>query len=173
MQGGNNNLLNHHYDVPGQKYALDIVKINKFGLRVKKLMPTVLDDYNIFKTNLYSPVSGTVIKISNTSEDFLPPKVDTNSPAGNYIILKIENTDKAILLAHLMKNSIRVSNGDKVKAGQLIGQVGNSGNTSEPHLHIHCVKINKRGDFLFNAESIPMTFDKSFLVRNSVYNSIE
>jgi len=108
---------------------------------------------------------------SNTSEDLLPPKTDKNNPAGNYIILKVENTDNAVLLAHLMKDSIRVKQGDRIEAGQLIGKVGNSGNTSEPHLHIHCVKINDRNDFLFDAKSVPMVFDNSFLVRNSVYES--
>ncbi len=171
VQGGSNSLLNHHFNVPGQKFALDIVQINKLGLRTKKLLPSELTDYNIFKTNLYSPTSGTVLKVSNTSEDLQPPKTDKNNPAGNHIILKVENTNKAVLLAHLMKDSIRVKQGDRIEVGQLIGKVGNSGNTSEPHLHIHCVKINDRNDFLFDAESVPMVFDNYFLVRNSVYES--
>jgi len=42
-----------------------------------------------------------------------------------------------VVLAHLRRGSVRVHSGQRVRAGQLLGRVGNSGNSSEPHLHVH------------------------------------
>lgn len=55
-------------------------------------------------------------------------------PAGNYVIIEHENKEYS-MLAHLKKNSIQVKVGELVKEGQHIGRCGNSGNSSEPHLH--------------------------------------
>ncbi|WP_425492702.1 M23 family metallopeptidase [Lysinibacillus agricola] len=49
--------------------------------------------------------------------------------------------------------------GEKVKEGQILGKVGNSGNTSDPHLHIHAEKDGK---------GVAITFNDRFLVRNSL-----
>ncbi|MGN7942219.1 M23 family metallopeptidase [Virgibacillus sp. 6R] len=59
----------------------------------------------------------------------------------------------------MKKRSILVEAGDAVKRGQPIGLVGNSGNTTEPHLHIHAEKDGK---------GVPIRFDGKFLVRNSL-----
>lgn len=59
----------------------------------------------------------------------------------------------------MKKGSIVVAEGEEVKTGQLLGKVGNSGNTSEPHLHIHAEKDGK---------GIPITFNDRFLVRNNL-----
>ena len=56
-------------------------------------------------------------------------------------------------------DSVVVAQGDKVTTGQILGKVGNSGNTSEPHLHIHAEKDGK---------GVPITFNDRFLVRNSL-----
>jgi murein DD-endopeptidase MepM/ murein hydrolase activator NlpD len=62
-------------------------------------------------------------------------------------------------MAHMQDGSIMVEAGMKVKAGQEIGAVGNSGNTTEPHLHIHAE---------LNGEGVPLRFSGRFLARNSV-----
>lgn len=59
----------------------------------------------------------------------------------------------------MQKGSIVVKEGDEIKTGQALGKVGNSGNTSEPHLHIHAEK---------DGLGVPITFNNRFLVRNSV-----
>ncbi|MDN3505928.1 MAG: peptidoglycan DD-metalloendopeptidase family protein [Simkaniaceae bacterium] len=167
-QGGNHQQMNHHYIVPGQKFALDIVKINALGFRSNSLIPSRMEDYNIFGTEVHSPINGHVVRVNDGIEDLTPPQVNPSSPAGNYILIKPENSDKGILLAHLRCNSILVKEEDYVHAGQQIGIIGNSGNTSEPHLHIHCIRLDGREDFLFEAESIPMRFGNKFLARNSI-----
>jgi murein DD-endopeptidase MepM/ murein hydrolase activator NlpD len=62
--------------------------------------------------------------------------MDANNPPGNHVFIDLGN-DEFALLAHLKKGSIPVSHGDLVNAGDVIGLCGNSGNTSEPHLHFH------------------------------------
>ncbi|MFF8747533.1 M23 family metallopeptidase [Streptomyces californicus] len=55
---------------------------------------------------------------------------------GNHVILDLGGGTYAVY-AHLRRGSLRVRAGDRVRAGQGIGRVGNSGNTTEPHLHFH------------------------------------
>jgi len=158
-QGGNQVLMNYHQDHPGQKYALDILKLNTLGTRASGLYPEELDKYQIFTEDLYSPCNGKVVNIQNGLPDLPPPKSDPENPEGNHVALSCENYDVTVLLAHMQKGSIVVEKGEKVTTGQILGKVGNSGNTSEPHLHIHAEK---------NGKGVPITFNDRFLVRNSL-----
>jgi murein DD-endopeptidase MepM/ murein hydrolase activator NlpD len=75
----------------------------------------------------------------------------------------------SVLLAHLKPGSVRVSEGARVSVSDQLASAGNTGNTSEPHLHIHAVR-GRETDFKHIAstgEPVPMTFDGRFLVRNS------
>lgn len=163
--GGNNIVTNHHYDVSAQKYALDIVKLNSFGLRSRNLNPRTLENYNILGDTLYSPCNGTIKNLIDDHLDLEPGLMDSEHPAGNYLVIEMDNTDLAVVLAHIMKGSFLVRVGDIVQQGQPLAKVGNSGNTTEPHLHIHAVK-NESGDPLFEGEGIPIKFNNRFLIRN-------
>ncbi|MFB4306655.1 M23 family metallopeptidase [Actinomadura sp. GTD37] len=55
---------------------------------------------------------------------------------GNSVTLDLGDGVYAVF-AHLRRGSVRVAKGDRVRAGDVLGEVGNSGNTSEPHLHFH------------------------------------
>ncbi len=72
-----------------------------------------------------------------------------------------------MLLAHMEKNSLIVSLNTLVKTGDPIGQVGNSGNTTEPHLHIHASK-GGTPDKLISGVGLPILFSGRFLLRNDV-----
>jgi len=61
--------------------------------------------------------------------------------SGNYIMLKLESGEYAFY-GHLQPGSLRVKAGDKVSAGQVIGRIGNSGNSDAPHLHFHIADAN-------------------------------
>ncbi|XVQ13994.1 M23 family metallopeptidase [Spirillospora sp. CA-255316] len=55
---------------------------------------------------------------------------------GNHVVLDLGDGTYAVL-AHLRRGSVRVRKGQRVRAGDVLGEVGNSGNSSEPHLHFH------------------------------------
>lgn len=164
-QGGSTEYINHHHSIRAQKYALDIVELNNVGIKSTTFFPKKLKDFCIFGSKLYSPCDGIIIEAFDDLDDLTPLKMDKTNPAGNYIALE---SDKAIIiLAHLQKNSLQVKKGDRITKGQVIAKVGNSGNTSEPHLHIHAVEKNSE-DYLFKGEGIPITFNKKYLVRNNL-----
>ncbi len=164
---GTNEAVNHHCNVPAQKYAMDILRINALGFRANKWSPKDLNDFCIFGSTLYSPCDGTIIESLDQLEDLEPMVMDVKNPLGNYLTIHKNESEIIVILAHLMKESLLVKKGDMVKKGQPIARVGNSGNTSEPHLHIHAV-LNHTGDFLFKGEGVPITFDQRFFVRNDL-----
>lgn len=167
-QGGNSPAINYHNDNPAQRYALDIMKLNILGARANGLYPRSLTNYAIFGETLYSPCDGTISNTANDLPNLIPPASDRQNPAGNHILLKCKGAD--IIMAHLQRGSLTVREGEAVSVGQAIAKIGNSGNTSEPHLHIHARKENK-GKSLLDGEGMPITFDSKFLARNSLFLS--
>ena len=167
VHAGTNEAVNHHYGVSAQKYAMDILQINALGFRANKWSPKSLQDFCIFGSALYSPCDGIVVESLDQLEDLEPMTMDTKNPAGNYLAIHKSESEVIVILAHLMKGSLQVKKGDIVKQGQFIGRVGNSGRTSEPHLHIHAV-LDHTGDFLFRGKGVPITFNHRFFVRNDL-----
>lgn len=157
--GGNHVLINYHNAYPAQGYALDIVKLNKFGQRAAGIYPQQLDKYVIYGDKLYSPCNGEVLEARDHLPDLTPPDADPDRPKGNFVNIKCEGEEASIYIAHIQEGSVDVEAGDLVQKGQQIGLVGNSGNTTEPHLHIHAEK---------DGESVPMRFNGKFLKRNNI-----
>jgi len=74
--------------------------------------------------------------------------------------MRIEKTGTYLIFAHLKINSIRVKTGDIIEVGTTIAQVGNSGTTSEPHLHIQHQKNNPIDSVIVIAdEGLPIIFE--------------
>jgi hypothetical protein len=59
-----------------------------------------------------------------------------NKVLGNHVVIETSDGD-CVVLAHLRRGSVRVRTGEQVAAGVAVAQCGNSGNSSEPHLHLH------------------------------------
>ena len=162
-QGGSATAINHHHADRSQRYALDIVALNGYGARARGLMPADLTRYLIYDRPVKSPCTGVAISVRDGIEDNPISGTNTREPAGNHIVLACGTA--RILLAHFRKGSIAVSGGEIVTAGETLGRVGNSGNSSEPHLHMHAYL---GGTLDYNAgEGVPMTFGGRFLVRGS------
>ncbi|MGK9055597.1 peptidoglycan DD-metalloendopeptidase family protein [Neorhizobium petrolearium] len=159
-QGGGIGLLNHHSDHRAQRHALDLTAVNTAGFRVAGLLPDDPARYAIFGKTVISPCDGTVIAARDGLPDLPPATRDRDNPAGNHVVLSCG--DLRVELAHLRHGSVAVASGAQVLAGELIGEVGNSGNTTEPHLHIHAV------DALTGA-GVQMSFDGLVAVRNTVF----
>jgi len=165
--GGVYRWLNHHRGSRSQAYALDIVKLNQFGVRAKGICPRPLTAYEIFGDALYAPAPGIVTAVVNDLADLPPGEMDCQHIAGNHIVIRMDASDVSIGLAHLMQGSVRVEVGEQVCAGQILGRVGNSGNTTEPHLHIHA-KRGGKPDSMLDGEAVPMRFGGRWLIRNSI-----
>lgn len=155
--GGSNPLINYHNVSETQEYALDLSKLNAFGTRAKGIRPEDLDRYAIYGDTVHSPCSGRVRKAVSRRPEHAPPKRDEEHPAGNHVVLQCRGV--RVYLAHLIPESVAVDSGDVAAAGGPLGRVGNSGNSSEPHLHIHATRAG---------EGVPLTFNGRFLVRNSL-----
>jgi murein DD-endopeptidase MepM/ murein hydrolase activator NlpD len=74
--------------------------------------------------------------------------------AGNHVIIAIEGTGPFLLLAHLQRGSVQLPPGQWVREGDPVGRCGNSGNSTEPHLHL---QVSDSTDWT-NARGLPITF---------------
>lgn len=163
-QGGNSPLINYHNLGRAQKFALDISRVNAFGMRARGIYPKDPKSYFIFGDTVYAPCGGRIVQMVDSLMDQPPSAMDTLNVAGNF--LGIRSGDVNVFLAHLKKGTIRVHRGDSVVAGQPVAQVGNSGFTTEPHLHIHAER-GPTGAFL-KGRGVPILFDGRFLKRNQL-----
>ncbi|MDT0109640.1 M23 family metallopeptidase [Listeria booriae] len=119
----------------------------------------VLDDYGAWGVDVYAPVTGTVVAAYDAEPDITPNTEDFLSMEGNHLYIKVAETGTFLLLNHLQQNSIVVKIGDVVKVGDLLAKVGNSGSTSEPHLHIHHQREDPRVTVhILLAEGLPLYF---------------
>lgn len=130
--GGTNEFENYHYAYENQRYAYDLVKV----VNGKTFHGTNLKNENFyaFGTDVVAPFYGKVVKVVDGLKDNFPGEMDEKNPAGNYVIILHPNKEYS-MIAHFKKDSIVVKKGETVNEGQLIGQCGNSGNSSEPHIH--------------------------------------
>src|SRR5690606_32446087 len=134
-QGGVVSLLNQHAAHRQQAHAADIVALDDFGFRARGILPDRLEAYAIWNAVVSSPCAGTVVTVRDGLPDLAPGEMDPAHQAGNHVQLDCGGFH--VLLAHLREGSVGVAAGDTVAAGDPIGRVGNSGNTTEPHLHVH------------------------------------
>lgn len=131
--GGNNEFVNYHYESLGQRYAYDLV-IQRDGYSYKG-DPAKNESYYAFGQPVVAPRDGTVVRVKNHIADNHPVGVmNEKEMAGNYVVIDHGNGEYS-MLAHLKKGSVAVKKGDIVKQGQQLGECGNSGNSSEPHIH--------------------------------------
>ncbi|CAI8924336.1 peptidase M24 [Bacillus pseudomycoides] len=150
--GGNRLETNYHAWAPNQRWAYDFL-VPPAGIKSSKL-----EDYGIYGAEVVAPASGTVISINTDEPDLKPGTDDFDSMAGNHIYLRLDETGTYLILAHLKRGSVRVKEGQHVTEGAIIAQVGNSGNSSEPHLHIHHQRQDPSKTSMFLSEGLPLYF---------------
>ena len=173
--GGTNGLVNAHVrtltgaefrNYRGQSYAVDLVRLGDRDLRASGFAPSDLHAYASFGEPVYSPCGGMVMRIGDSAPDMPPQTADRANLPGNYILIDCGTAH--VLLGHFRQGSLRVQAGDTVGRGQQVAEIGNSGNTSEPHLHIHAQRAATDPDHFMAADPLPILFDGRSLARNDI-----
>ncbi|MFJ3969553.1 M23 family metallopeptidase [Streptomyces parvus] len=170
----------HGTHVYGQTYAIDIVADPETGEGEPPARPAFRWFWPLFRRNrafpafgapLLAVADGTVVTASDGQRDHLSRNslpglvylmliegtvrsyLGARRIVGNHVILDLGDGTYAVY-AHVRRGSLRVKAGDTVRAGQQIGGVGNSGNSSEPHLHFQLMDSPD----LDGARGVPFTW---------------
>ncbi len=147
----------------GQSYAVDFFGLGAWGLRAQGWRPADPTAYAIFGAALYAPCDGTVVAVEGEMPDFEVPNEDAVNRLGNHVILRCGAVE--IVLAHMRQGSVRVMPGQTVSTGTRLGEVGNSGASTEPHLHIHAQEPPAPGAPPISGAPLALRIDGRFLVR--------
>lgn len=139
LWGGDTKELNYHIDSPVQKNAFDFLILNEQGSSFKTDGRTN-EDYYAFGKELIAPADGEVVLVVDGVKDNTPGEMNPVYVPGNTVIIKTKNNE-FLFFAHFKQHSIVVKQGQQVQQGQLLGLCGNSGNSSEPHLHFHIQNV--------------------------------
>ena len=160
VNGGTDKANAHSWNVANQRYAYDFV-ISDYSLRrwPREKRGARLEDYFCYGRFVLAPASGVVIEVRNDILDAPSPGTGWVEPftqdfRGNFVTIQHADSEYSFL-AHMIPGSVRVKKGDRVERGQEVGLCGNSGHSTEPHLHFH---IQDRADF-FEAAGLPVVFD--------------
>jgi murein DD-endopeptidase MepM/ murein hydrolase activator NlpD len=150
IQFGNDNLTyKDDYTKPANYYCYGKEVLAVSAGEVVSILEGV-DDAEIYPKDL--PQNQYMNFIRKRQNDLIT-KFGITGLNGNSVILKLADNEYAFY-AHMQKGSVTVKQGDKVVQGQVIGRIGNSGNTTEPHLHF---QVNETSD-VFNSRSLPTRF---------------
>jgi len=133
--GGDTKEQNYHVESVAQKNAFDFLIYDEKGL-THKGTGEANQDYYAFGKELYAPCDGEVVMVVDGIKDNIPGVLNPIYIPGNTVIIKTANGE-FVFFAHFKQHSIVVKQGQKVTTGALLGLCGNSGNSSEPHLHFH------------------------------------
>lgn len=154
INGGTSKENSHSWDILTQRFAYDFVIVNNIKESFNK-NPNIIENYYCYNQPLLAVQDGVVVDVRNNVKDYQTVgnySVDwkTRHIAGNYITIEHDNGEFSFY-AHLKRNSMKVKKGDVVKKGQHIANCGNSGNSTEPHLHF---QIMNHKDFFFGKSLI-------------------
>lgn len=149
--GGRTVAQNDHAATLDQRFAYDILIMRDGSSHVGEGRRN--EDYHCFGQAIVAPAAGVVVEAVGDLEDNVPGESDPQHPAGNHVVLDHGGGEYS-LLAHFRKGTLKVSQGDTLEAGAPLAECGNSGNSSEPHLHYHL----QNGPELFKAAGLPAQF---------------
>lgn len=169
----------HRLHAYGQTYAIDLTHHPRDGERPDSGAVWPLahrpEAYAAFGQPVLAPIHGTVVKTHETARDhwsrtsmIAVPYLLVEATArelfgmgrilGNHVVID-DGEGAFALVAHLRQDSVRVEEGEEVEAGQLIAQCGNSGNSTEPHVHVQM--MDRRQPYL--ACGLPFVFESDQL----------
>lgn len=155
------------HPVNSQRWAVDLLKVWLEDESVCREDCSRNEQFATYAQPFYAVADGTVVAVYDGVVDNLPGQVpedlSSQEHAGNYILQDLGEGIYA-LYAHAQPNSLLVKVGEQLTQGQPLGHIGNSGNSTAPHLHFHLVelKMDELKDNLqvFNGEGVPFTFEQ-------------
>jgi hypothetical protein len=141
-----------------QRFAIDWERLGKNG-RLWVGDDSVLANWEGYGQNILAVSDGTVVRAIDGLPDqvpgALPQGLDPLQADGNAVFLRLRD-GRIVMYAHMIPGSMTVKAGDRVVRGEILGRVGNSGNSSAPHLHLHVVDRNA----IFAANGLPYVFSR-------------
>ena len=167
-------LVNYHYGFAGHRgsgvsasmrYALDVVEVGWLGTEAPWLLPTRNEAYRIWERPVHAPCDAVVANVVDEVEDNAAFGSHRPYGVGNQVVLRT-GADLYDVLGHLRRGRVRVKVGDAVRAGEVVAQVGNSGWTERPHVHVQAMRAPD-GNY-WHGEPVAMRFGGRFLVKNQV-----
>jgi hypothetical protein len=149
--GGERPIVNYHAVFPDQCRAFDLeVTVDGKAFREDG---KVLEDYYCFGLPVLAPADGTVRSVVDGNANMAVGELGGRPTGGNQLVIEVAPRE-FLFLCHLQPGSISVKPADRVGIGQVVGRVGNSGNTSRPHLHIHLQDLPNDDE----GEGVPLYF---------------
>ncbi len=139
LWGGDTKELNYHVIDEAQKNAFDFVITNPQGKSYKNDGKSN-EDFYAFGKQLIAPTDGEVVLVVDGVKDNKPGIPNPLYVPGNTVIIKTKNNEY-LFFAHFKQHSIVVKQDQMVKQGDLLGLCGNSGNSTEPHIHFHIQNV--------------------------------
>jgi Peptidase family M23 len=145
-----------------QRYAIDFVRLNEAGDDVFTGDPQRNDSYAIYGSEVIAVADGTIAVtrdgLAENTPPAEPPFTTFDVAAGNRVVQDLGGGRYA-LYAHLQPGSLRVAPGERVRRGQVLGAVGNTGISSGPHLHFQ-VMDGPGGASALDADGLPYVFHR-------------
>src|ERR671917_185886 len=160
LAGGRGTLVSHHYPAANVSDAVDFMRLDGEG-RGYQGDPKRAESWYGFGDPVLAPADGTVVSVSDVYPDEPIGELGQQSPYGNHVVLDIGGGRYAVL-AHLEQGSARVGEGERVRVGQPIAAVGDTGRSLWPHLHFH---VQEGPDLDQQARTVPVVFRHSVLIR--------
>lgn len=167
----------HGTDLMGTTFAIDFIPVDRHGRSAAWNWRAVLaterpERFVGFGAAVVAPSTGTVVITHDGEEDHAGRRSQTTlfsymagqalrvrrgagAIAGNHVVIALGDDGPFVLIAHLRKDSVRVNVGDVVEAGQPIGQCGNSGNSTQPHVHVQVTDSTQWS----RARGLPIVFE--------------
>lgn len=136
-QGGDTLNVNHHMAVRAQWFGVDFCRLG--GPQGNLIAPAGAarnEDFFCWGTPVLAPADGRVHAVVADQPDQPLGRKDAGHPGGNLVGLDLGG-GRWVFVAHLQAGSVVVREGERVRAGQVLGRCGNSGNTDFPHIHLH------------------------------------
>ena len=171
-----NRVPSHGTNAFGSSYAIDLVPVNEQGRSAPRTWRGLVtaeppETFVGFGRPVLAPASGRVALVHDGEPDHaarrsqlaLAPymlgqrrRAQRGGPglAGNHVVIAVGSDGPFVLLAHLQRGSVQVQPGQPVSVGAPLARCGNSGNSTEPHLHL---QVSDSTDWT-SARGLPLAF---------------